>query len=253
MLVTRSHTLVVIPTYNERSNLPIIVSRILRETSCSMLIVDDNSPDGTGTLADEFAAATPGRVTVMHRVAPRGLGRAYIDGLRYALELGANRICQMDADLSHGPEYLEALVHATDHADVAVGSRYVTGVSVANWPLHRLLLSIGANKYVRLVTGLPVCDTTSGFKCWRRDALASVLDQPLHSQGYALQFEMLFHAYRSRRRIVEVPIVFVERREGASKMSGRVIWESVVRPFQLVLSAPRHTAPHVASPAADLQ
>ena len=234
-------TRVVIPTYNERQNLPVIAERIMRETGFSVLVVDDNSPDGTGRIADELAQQYRDRIAVLHRTGARGLGRSYIDGMRRALALGAERICQMDADLSHGPEYLQALVAATDHADVAVGSRYSTGVSVANWPLRRLLLSLVANHYVRIVTGLPVRDTTSGFKCWRRDALEQVLQQPIRSEGYALQFEMLFHAHRFRRSIVEVPIVFVERREGASKMSGRVIWESVLRPIGLVLG--RYEAP----------
>lgn len=232
----------------------------MRETSLSVLVVDDNSPDGTGRVADDLSARHS-RVAVLHRTGPRGLGRSYLDGMRHALAMGAERICQMDADLSHGPEYLPALVEATDHADVAVGSRYATGISVAHWPLKRLLLSLIANNYVRIVTGLPVRDTTSGFKCWRREALLHVLQQPLRSNGYALQFEMLFHAYRFRRRIIEVPIVFVERREGASKMSGRVIGESVLRPLQLVLSrpaaVPAHVARHMASDlrelAADLQ
>jgi dolichol-phosphate mannosyltransferase len=237
-------TFIVIPTYNERSNLPVLVQRILRETMFSVLVVDDQSPDGTGDIADGLAASAADRVFVLHRTPPRGLGRSYIDGLRHAVALGAQRVCQMDADLSHGPEYLHALVDATTEADVAVGSRYATGVSVANWPLRRLLLSITANKYVQLVTGLPVRDATSGFKCWRREALMQVLGQPLRSEGYALQFEMLFHAYRFRRRIVEVPIIFIERREGASKMSARVILESVLRPVRLVLSRPAVGASH---------
>jgi dolichol-phosphate mannosyltransferase len=229
------HTLIVIPTYNERANLPEITHRILRETPFSILVVDDDSPDGTGRVADELASGSGGRVLVLHRTGARGLGRSYIDGMRRALALGAERICQMDADLSHGPEYLPTLVAATAAADVAVGSRYVNGVSVANWPLRRLMLSLSANMYVRLITGLPVHDTTSGFKCWRRAALQEVLQLPIDSDGYALQFEMLFHAHRCRRRIVEVPIVFVERREGASKMSARVVWESMWRPLALVL------------------
>lgn len=245
MLAALPQTLVVIPTYNERANLPLIVSRIMRETACSVLVVDDNSPDGTGGVADELASSHPDRIAVLHRRPPRGLGRSYLDGMRHALALGADRICQMDADLSHGPEYLQMLVEATADADVAVGSRYTTGVSVSRWPLRRLLFSVAANEYVRFVTGLPVRDTTSGFKCWRRDALAQVLGQPLRSRGYALQFEMLFHAYRFRRRIVEVPIVFVERRDGASKMSWRVIWESALRPIALVLSRPPTTRERV--------
>jgi dolichol-phosphate mannosyltransferase len=260
MHFARPQTLVIIPTFNERINLPLVVGRIMRETPFAVLVVDDDSPDGTGRVADELAAQHPGRLTVLHRQPPRGLGRSYVDGMRHALALGATRICQMDADLSHGPEYLQTLVEATEHADVAVGSRYVTGVSVANWPLRRLLLSLVANNYVRLITGLPVRDTTSGFKCWRHEALRAVLDEPLRSDGYALQFEMLFHAHRRGRRIVEVPIVFVERRDGASKMSGRVIWESVLRPIGLIFSRPSATGPttrragqHLRELAADLQ
>ena len=256
MFIASPRTLVVIPTYNECVNLPLITHRIMRETPFSLLVVDDNSPDGTGAIADRLATQYHDRMTVLHRTGPRGLGRSYLDGMRYALAHGAERVCQMDADLSHGPEYLPALVAATTDADVAVGSRYLTGVSVANWPLRRLLLSLGANAYVRLVTGLPVHDTTSGFKCWRRDALAQVLEQPIRSEGYALQFEMLFHAHRFARRIVEVPIVFVERCEGASKMSGRVIFESMLRPLALVLSrpvpTPAHAARHVAADLREL-
>ena len=253
MLVASFRTLIVIPTYNERINLPVIVQRIMRETPFEVLVVDDKSPDGTGALADELAREYAPRVRVLHREPPRGLGRSYIDGLRHAIALGGDRICQMDADLSHGPEYLQALVDATEHADVAVGSRYITGVSVANWPLRRLLLSLGANCYVRLITGVPAHDVTSGFKCWRREALNEVLQQPLRSQGYALQFEMLYHAFRFRRRITEVPIVFVERRVGASKMSWRVIWESVLRPIQLILSRPAMPALAARRAAADLR
>jgi dolichol-phosphate mannosyltransferase len=249
MLLRSPHTLVVIPTYNERDNLPVITRRVLHETACSILVVDDNSPDGTGAIADELVAQHPDRVAVLHRRGPRGLGRSYVEGLAHAITLGAERVCQMDADLSHGPEYLNALVAATDRADVAVGSRYATGVSVANWPLRRLLLSLAANSYVRMITGVPIRDLTSGFKCWRRDALRLVLQQTLRSGGYALQYEMLFYAHRFRRRIVEVPIVFVERREGASKMSGRVIWESVWRPLSLVLRrapmVPAHEPRHL--------
>jgi dolichol-phosphate mannosyltransferase len=230
------HTVVVVPTYNERTNLPILVAQVMQDTPYSMLVVDDASPDGTGEVAETLTRRYPGRVAVLHRSPPRGLGRSYLDGMRRALELGAELVCQMDADLSHDPEYLSALVAASGNADVVVGSRYLTGVSVANWPLHRLMLSVAANRYVRMITGLPVRDVTSGFKCWRRKALLSVLDMPLRSGGYALQFEMLFYAAQDRQRIVEVPIIFIERREGASKMSGRVIRESALRPLQLILT-----------------
>lgn len=229
---------VVVPTYNERTNLPLLIGQVMEQTGFSVLVVDDSSPDGTGQIAEDLSRSYAGRVAVLHRSPPRGLGRSYQEGLRRALELGAEVICQMDADLSHDPAYLPQLVAATDEADVIVGSRYVTGVSVANWPLHRLLLSLAGNAYVRMITGLRVRDATSGFKCWRRSALNRVLDSPLRSEGYALQFEMLFHAARARFRIVEIPIIFVERREGASKMSWRVMRESLLRPLQLMLSRP---------------
>ena len=229
-------TLVVVPTYNERTNLPLLVDQVMQKTPYSVLVVDDASPDGTGQVAEELARRYQHRISVLHRSPPRGLGRSYRDGFKRALEMGADFVCQMDADLSHDPAYLPQLVAAAADADVVVGSRYLTGVSVANWPLYRLLLSLGGNAYVRTITGLQVWDATSGFKCWRRSALSRVLEIPLRSEGYALQFEMLFHAARSKLRIVELPIIFVERREGASKMSGRVMRESLVRPLQLVLS-----------------
>ena len=208
----------------------------MEKTPYSVLVVDDASPDGTGQLAEDLARQYEPRISVLHRSPPRGLGRSYRDGFRRALEMGADFVCQMDADLSHDPAYLPQLVAAAADADIVVGSRYLTGVSVANWPLYRLLLSLGGNAYVRIVTGLRVWDATSGFKCWRRAALSSVLDIPLRSEGYALQFEMLFHAARAKLRIVELPIIFVERREGASKMSGRVMRESLIRPLQLIFS-----------------
>lgn len=231
------HTVIVVPTYNERENLPLLLARVLAETSCSILVVDDESPDGTGALADAWASAYPSRVSVLHRLPPRGLGRAYLDGLGRALDLGADLVCQMDADLSHDPRHVPALQAAARHADVAVGSRYIPSAGVENWPLHRRLLSLGANRYVGLLLGLGVRDATSGFKCWRRDALAAVLARPLRSDGYSLQFEMLFRAIRARLRVVEVPIVFVERREGASKMSTRVLRESMWMPLRLLTEA----------------
>ena len=236
MLPGSWHTTVVVPTYNESANLPTLIHRVMTTTSFSVLVVDDESPDGTGRIAEELSNQYAGRMQVLHRSPPRGLGRAYKDGMLCALALGAELICQMDADLSHDPDALLDLTASTADADVVVGSRYVAGGSVRNWPLHRLALSIVANNYVRLFTGLRVRDVTSGFKCWRRRALLAVMDASPRSEGYALQFEMLFHAARHHQRIVETPITFIERRQGASKMSVRVIKESAIQAFRLFRS-----------------
>jgi dolichol-phosphate mannosyltransferase len=228
--------LVVVPTYNERENLPALVAGILAHEGFDVLVVDDGSPDGTGEVADTLAAAHPGRVEVMHRTGTRGLGRSYVDGLQHALaHSGADLICQMDADLSHDPQYLPALTAAAASHDVVIGSRYLQGVSVVNWPLHRIFLSTFANRYIRTVTGLSPRDCTSGFRCWRRDALAKV---PLHavvSDGYAFLVEMLFEAARRGCSIGEVPIIFVERRVGQSKVSTPVLLESLITPWRLRL------------------
>ena len=226
---------VVTPTYNEKDNLPILAAGVLANPGFRLLVVDDGSPDGTGQLADELARMHPGRIEVMHRSGPRGLGRSYIDGLRRALESGADLIFQMDADLSHNPEYLPRIAEAAAEYDVVIGSRYLTGVSVVNWPLHRIFLSACANRYVRAVTRISVADCTSGFRCWRRDALARLPLDRMVSNGYAFIVEMLFEASRRGCRIGEVPIIFVERRLGQSKVSGRVLVESLLGPCRLVL------------------
>ena len=226
---------VVTPTYNEKDNLPILAAGVLANPGFRLLVVDDGSPDGTGQLADELARMHPGRIEVMHRSGPRGLGRSYIDGLRRALESGADLIFQMDADLSHNPEYLPRIAEAAAEYDVVIGSRYLTGVSVVNWPLHRIFLSAFANRYVRAVTRISVTDCTSGFRCWRRDALARLPLDRMVSNGYAFIVEMLFEASRRGCRIGEVPIIFVERRLGQSKVSGRVLVESLIVPWRLVL------------------
>jgi dolichol-phosphate mannosyltransferase len=206
-----------------------------------MLVVDDGSPDGTGDVADALVAEYPGRVEVMHRTGKRGLGRSYIDGLRHAIaSTNAELICQMDADLSHNPEYLPALTAGAATADVVIGSRYLNGVSVVNWPLHRIFLSTFANRYIRAVTQLSPTDCTSGFRCWRREALARLPLDTMVSDGYAFLVEMLFDAARNGSRIGEVPIIFVERRQGQSKLSSNVIVESVIMPWRLKLRrAPR--------------
>jgi dolichol-phosphate mannosyltransferase len=227
--------LVVVPTYNERDNLPVLAAGILAHPGFRLLVVDDGSPDGTGAVADGLAAAHPGRVSVLHRTGPRGLGLSYIDGLRHALASGAELIFQMDADLSHNPEYLPALAAAAADADLVIGSRYLMGVSVVNWPLHRIFLSAFANRYVRTVTRVSPTDCTSGFRCWRREALARLPLDEMVSNGYAFIVEMLFEASRQGCRIAEVPIIFVERRQGQSKVSGRVLAESLIVPWRLLL------------------
>jgi dolichol-phosphate mannosyltransferase len=231
--------LVVLPTYNERANLERVVAGILAHAFTRVLVVDDASPDGTGALADELAVTYPGRVEVMHRTGPRGLGRSYIDGLRYALTTDAEAICQMDADLSHDPKHLPALAAALDHYDLVIGSRYLNGVSVVNWPLHRIILSAFANRYIRLITGLSPRDCTSAYRAWRRDMLAKLPLATSHSSGYAFLPEMLVEAARRGCRIGEVPIIFVERQEGYSKVSGPVLLESLWTPWQLILRGGR--------------
>lgn len=226
--------LVVLPTYNERRNLERVVARILEHDFARVLVVDDASPDGTGEIADTIAAASGGRVTVLHRTGPRGLGLAYIDGLRQALATDADAIGQMDADLSHDPVYLPALLAALADHDVAIGSRYTTGISVVNWPLHRIVLSAFANRYIRAITGLPPKDCTSGFRLWRRDALARMPLDHARASGYAFLTELLYEAARRGLRIGEVPIVFVERQEGYSKVSQRVLAESLLTPWRLI-------------------
>jgi dolichol-phosphate mannosyltransferase len=234
------NVLVVVPTYNERENLPLLVSGVLAHPGFRMLIVDDDSPDGTGKLADELAAAQPGRIEVMHRTGRRGLGRSYVDGLQKAIAMKeVDLVCQMDADLSHNPEYLPALTAAAATADVVIGSRYLNGVSVVNWPLHRLFLSTFANRYIRAVTRLSATDCTSGFRCWRREALSRLPLDRMVSDGYAFLVEMLFDAARQGCRLAEVPIIFVERRQGQSKLSSGVILESIVMPWRLKLRGAR--------------
>ncbi|HEU5049101.1 MAG TPA: polyprenol monophosphomannose synthase [Gemmatimonadales bacterium] len=219
--------IVCVPTYNERANLPLIVPAILeQDPRLEVLVVDDNSPDGTGQLADELAAADS-RVHVLHREAKEGLGRAYLAGFRWALERGYDFILEMDADFSHDPKFLPRFMEAAENADVVIGSRYNQGVNVINWPISRLLLSLGANQYARMVTGLPVSDSTGGFKCFRREVLEAIDFSRVRSNGYAFQIEMSYRAWRKGFRIVEIPIVFTDRVEGQSKMSKRIVREAV--------------------------
>ena len=229
------NVLIVTPTYNERDNLPVLAEGILKHDGARILVVDDGSPDGTGAVADALAAQHPGRVEVMHRTGPRGLGRSYVDGLLHAIREGrAEFICQMDADLSHNPEYLPELVSAAHTHDLVIGSRYLRGVSVVNWPLHRIFLSAFGNRYIRLITSLSTTDCTSGYRCWRREALAQMPIAEMVSDGYSFLVEMLYEAQRRGLRISEVPIIFIERRLGQSKLSGNVLLESLIMPWRLV-------------------
>ncbi len=219
--------LVILPTYNESMNLPQIVPAILdQDPRLEVLVVDDSSPDGTGELADQLAAAFA-RVHVLHRAAKEGLGKAYLAGFAWGLERGYDRLLEMDADFSHDPKFLPQLLAATDEADLVIGSRYKSGVNVINWPMSRLLLSYGANIYVRWVTGLPLTDATGGFKCFRREVLAALPLDRVRSNGYAFQIEMSFRAWRKKFRLTEIPIVFTDRVEGSSKMSKAIVREAV--------------------------
>jgi dolichol-phosphate mannosyltransferase len=226
--------LVVVPTYNERDNLPLLVAGLMQHANVRLMIVDDQSPDGTGDLADALAKEHRGRIEVLHRTANRGLGRSYIDGIKLAIHEPVDVICQMDADLSHNPAQLPRLIEGASRGDVVIGSRYVPGGTIVNWPLRRRLLSRFANTYIRLVTRLDAHDCTSGYRCWRREALAALPLDRFISDGYSFLVEMLFVASRRGFTIAEVPITFVERRLGESKLSRAVIMESAVTPWRLV-------------------
>jgi dolichol-phosphate mannosyltransferase len=230
--------LVVLPTYNEAGNLPGIVPLILgADARVDILVVDDASPDGTGPLADRIAAGEP-RVSVLHREGKQGLGSAYLAGFQWGLQRGYGHLLEMDADHSHDPAYLPKLIDAASgDADLAIGSRYVRGVNVINWPMSRLLLSWFANKYARWITGLPLSDATSGFKCFRREVLEAIEFDRVKCTGYAFQIEMDFRAWKKGFRLVEVPIVFTDRSDGESKMSGAIVREAIWRVWGLRLDA----------------
>jgi dolichol-phosphate mannosyltransferase len=231
--------LVIVPTYNERRNVQRLLPQLLEIPDLRILVVDDASPDGTGFAAEVFAEESEGRVEVMHRIGrPRGLGNAYLDGIRRALDTDADVICQMDADLSHQPTHLRDMLVAVAHADLVIGSRYVPGGRIVNWPLRRKLLSAGANAYVRAICSIPVHDCTSGFRVWRRDALASLPLHRIDAEGYAFLVQLLYEAVAIGCHVSEVPITFVEREYGHSKLRLRVIAESVVLPWTLAFSRP---------------
>lgn len=228
--------LVIIPTYNEATNLPQIVPRVLEQDArLEVLVVDDNSPDGTGALADKYAAENP-RVHVLHRESKQGLGTAYRFAFRWALERDYDYVFEMDADLSHDPRHLPAFLAAIQDADLVLGSRYLNGrATVVNWPMGRLLLSYFANVYARVVTGLRLFDATGGFKCFRRKVLEAIDLKAVRSNGYSFQIEMSFRAWRAGFRIKEIPIVFVDRAAGRSKMSGAIVREAIFMVWRLRL------------------
>ena len=225
--------LVIVPTYNERENLPVLVQGLMAHENLRVLVVDDQSPDGTGALADELAVRYPGRIDVMHRTGKRGLGRSYVDGIKWAVGQPVDFIGQMDADLSHDPAQIDRLVAAAPSADVVIGSRYIPGGEIVNWPAKRKLLSRFANIYIRLITRIASRDCTSGYRCWRRDALAALPLDRIESDGYSFLTEMLFMATLRGYRVAEVPITFVERRLGQSKLSSGVLLESAITPWRL--------------------
>ena len=220
--------LVIVPTYNERFNIARLIPAVLaQDPSIEMLVVDDASPDGTGGVVDAIAANND-RVHVVHREGKLGLGTAYIAGFRWALERKYDLVFEMDADFSHNPEMLPEFLQAIKEADVVLGSRYQGGrVNVVNWPMSRLFLSYAANIYARAITGLPVSDTTGGFKCFRRNVLESIDLNSVKSNGYAFQIEMSFRVWKRGFRLFEIPIIFVDRTEGVSKMSKKIVREAI--------------------------
>ena len=244
--------LVILPTYNERANLPPLMAGLMKHANVRVLLVDDNSPDGTGALGEELGRQYDGRISVLHRTTNRGFGRSYIDGMKRALGDTADFICQMDADLSHDPAQLPDLLAAVARPDVdmAIGSRYIPGGQIVNWPLKRHILSRFANTYIRTVTRVSAHDCTSGYRVWKKSALATLPLDQFFSDGYSFLVEMLFVAHRRGVRIAEVPITFVERREGESKVSRAVLFESAITPWRLISNpeSSRKAAPGARTP-----
>ncbi|MPZ73296.1 MAG: glycosyltransferase [Nitriliruptorales bacterium] len=250
-------TLVVVPTYNEASTLPRVAERLLGAAEASdheitLLVVDDNSPDGTGDIADAIAAHDE-RVHVLHRPAKGGLGAAYRAGFAWGLRREFDVFCEMDADLSHDPADVPRLLAALAGADLVIGSRYVPGGGVVDWPWHRLALSKGGNRYVRAMTGMPVEDATAGFRAFRRHVLEELELDTVRSDGYSFQLEMALRTWRLGFRIMEVPITFVERSEGVSKISRAIVVEALWRVFQWGIQGPRRAQPVHARSVAALQ
>jgi dolichol-phosphate mannosyltransferase len=234
-MASANKTLVIVPTYNERDNLPPMAERLLKlPVLVDMLIVDGNSSDGTEKLADELAAKYPS-IHVLHETKKSGLGRAYCAAFAWALERDYEFIIQMDGDLSHNPDDIPKFLEAAKDADLVLGSRYCNGIRVINWPLRRLLLSTSAGRYVRIITGMPFTDPTGGFKCFRRRALEAINLSEVRSNGYSFQIEMTHRLWRQGLKIVEVPIIFTDRFKGTSKMSGKIVREALLMVWRLWL------------------
>ncbi|RYF09376.1 MAG: polyprenol monophosphomannose synthase, partial [Deltaproteobacteria bacterium] len=248
----RHRNVVLIPTYNEKENLPRIVPAVLQAAAVDIMVLDDKSPDGTGAIADRLAAADP-RVQVVHRPAKQGLGAAYLDGFRRALSLGYERIIEMDADFSHPPDQLSTMLHLAERHDVVLGSRWVQGGGTRNWPLLRQLISRGGSLYARTVLGVGVKDLTGGYKCFRREVLERIELNAIRSTGYAFQIEMTYRAIQQGFDVVEMPIVFVEREQGVSKMSRRIVLEAILEVPRLRFERPSWFAPRTSSESSALR
>jgi len=219
--------LIIIPTYNERDNIQKLIPLLMElDLSLSILVVDDNSPDGTGKLVNDMSEQND-RIQVLHRPGKLGLGSAYIAGFKHAIQQDVDCIFEMDADFSHDPDMISEFLEKLETCDVVIGSRYISGINVVNWPMSRLLLSYIANFYTRIITGMSIQDATSGFKCFKREVLELIDLDRVRSDGYAFQIEMNFRCWRKGFRICEIPIIFVDRHSGTSKMSRRIIYEAI--------------------------
>lgn len=232
-------TLVIVPTYNESHNIGKLIGKVMSLADIDLLIIDDGSPDGTAGIVKKKRKQYPERLFLIERAGKLGLGTAYVRGFRYALEHDYTYICEMDADFSHDPEDLPRLIQEVKagRTDVAIGSRYADGISIINWPLSRLILSYSANLYARFITGLPIFDTTAGFKCIHRKVLETISVEKIRSNGYAFQIELHFRAWNAGFKLTEVAIIFRERQEGVSKMSKSIVWEAIWRVWTLKIQS----------------
>ena len=235
-----SDSLIIIPTYNEKENIEKIIQKVFSlEKSFHILIVDDGSPDGTATIVKKIQSEFPNQLHIEERTGKLGLGTAYIHGFKWALQKNYQFIFEMDADFSHNPDDLIRLYNANslEGGEIAIGSRYVRGVNIVNWPMSRLLMSFFASKYVKFITGMPIHDSTAGFKCYKREVLEAINFDKIQFVGYAFQIEMKFKAWKYGFNVVEVPVIFTDRTEGESKMSGGIFFEAVIGVIQMKLTS----------------